>query len=123
MEGDFYTILKSKAHQYIMLAYDLTEKFPRSELFGSVSQLRRASLSIMLNFTEGFARLRPKVKLQFWETAYGSSKECQYLVFLARERKWISPGEYQKIFYLVEEISKMLWRVIEGLKNSINEVN
>ena len=104
-----------------MSAYDLTEKFPRSELFGSVSQLRRASLSIMLNYTEGFARLRPKVKLQFWETAYGSSKECQYLIFLAKERNWISAKEYETAFGLVEETSKMLWKIIEGLQNSLKD--
>ena len=123
MESDFHKKLKAKVHGFVLLVYDLTEKFPKSELFGTVSQLRRAAVSIMLNYGEGFARLRPKVKLQFWETSFGSSKECQYLVFLALEKKWISKIDYDKAFKLVDESSGMLWKTIQGLSNIINKDN
>lgn len=122
MEGNFHQSLKLKIHLFVMRVYDLTEKFPKTELYGTVSQLRRAAVSIMLNYQEGFARLRPKVKLQFWEISYGSSKECQYIIYLASERKWITIDEYKNTFLLVDEVSRMLWSIIGGLSNSINQI-
>ena len=83
VEDLFYTKLKRNTHRFVMLTYDYTEQFPRSELYGTISQFRRAAISIMLNYVEGYARFKPKVKLNFFETAYGSARECKYLLFLA----------------------------------------
>lgn len=116
----FHKKLKDKIHSFISLVYDLTEKFPKSELFSTTSQLRRASISIMLNYLEGFARFKPKVKVNFWETSYGSAKECKYLIFFALDRKWITKEEYEKTHALVDEIGAMLWKIINGLNKQID---
>ena len=118
---EFYKILKRKIHEFVVLVYKLTEKFPRSELYGTVSQLRRASISIILNFLEGYARFKPKVKLQFFETSYGSNKESRYLVFFALEMSWITKEEYKRVFGLSDEIGAMLWKIIAGLDKQIGD--
>ncbi|PIR75319.1 MAG: hypothetical protein CO030_04115 [Candidatus Magasanikbacteria bacterium CG_4_9_14_0_2_um_filter_42_11] len=61
----FHTNLKQKTHTFVMLVYDITEHFPKTELYGVSSQMQRASLSILLNYVEGYARFKPKVKLNF----------------------------------------------------------
>ena len=120
-ESHFYKQLKSQTHSFVMFVYDMTEHFPKSELYGTVSQLRRAAVSIMLNFLEGYARFKPKVKLNFFETAYGSAQECKYLLFLARERGWIVPQQYNNGFQIIEEINRMLWSIVSGLQETVGD--
>lgn len=65
MEGEkFYKRLKRLIHEYILLGYKVSEKFPKSELYGMVSQVRLALLSIMLNYVEGYGRTKKKMPLQ-----------------------------------------------------------
>lgn len=119
MENDnFHKKFKIKAHSFIKMVYKLTECFPNSELYGTVSQFRRAAISIMLNYVEGFARFRPKVKINFYEISYGSAKECLYLLFFAYEKHWISKEEYLVCQSNLEEINKMLWSIIKSMNNS-----
>lgn len=75
----------------------------------------------MLNFLEGFARFKPKVKVNFFETSYGSVKECSYLIFFALEMKWINKEEYVLLFNLSDSIGAMLWKIISGIKKDIGE--
>lgn len=114
-----YTDLKKKTHEFIKEVYILTEHFPKNELYGSTSQLRRASVSIMLNYLEGFGRFRPKVKLNFFEISYGSNRECRYLIFLAFELKWIDKNQYDKLYNLSDDMGAMLWKIIKGLEKEI----
>ena len=101
--------------------YDITVQFPKDELYGIVSQLKRAIVSVMLNFVEGFGRRRPKVKLNFFEISHGSARECKYLICLAYERNWVKKEQYDKVFDLLDEISAMLWSMIVGLEKQIKE--
>ncbi len=117
-DSTFYERLKSQTHAYIMCVYDMTEQFPKSELYGTVSQLRRASVSIMLNHVEGHARFKPKVKLNFFEISYGSAKECKYLIFLAYKRGWISEPQYKDAFFRLDEVCPMLFSMITGLQKN-----
>lgn len=119
----FHTKLKKNIHEFIMFVYDVTEAFPKSELYGTTNQLRRAGVSVMLNNVEGYARRKPKVQLNMYETSYGSAKESKYLIFLAHERKWISTPDYKKGFTLIEEICKMLWSTINGLEKNISNID
>ena len=111
----FLEKLKNKMDEYVHLIYLITKKFPKDELFGSVSQLRRSSLSIILNFIEGYARKKKAVKRNFWETSFGSLKESKYLVYFALVEKYITKEEYSQAEQLSEEIGAMLWRAIKPL--------
>lgn len=114
-------ILKNKIHQFIVLIYKLTQKFPKDEQYGLISQLRRAAVSIMLNFLEGFARRKDKVKLNFYEISFGSLKECKYILYLAKELNYITPVDYQITISLAEEIGAMLWQTITTIENRIKD--
>ena len=102
--------------EYVHLVYRISRDFPREELYGVTSQLRRATLSVILNYIEGFAREKKAVKRNFWEISYGSLKESKYLVHFSLIEKYLDEKNYKKIIKLSEEIGAMLWRSIQPLK-------
>ncbi|PIP75509.1 four helix bundle protein [Candidatus Kuenenbacteria bacterium CG_4_9_14_3_um_filter_39_14] len=110
-------ILKVKIHEFIKLTYQYSNQFPKNELYALTSQLRRAAVSVMLNFLEGYARIKENVKLNFWEISYGSARECKYIIYLAKELKYFSEDEYLKLTNLIDEISAMLWVSMTKIKN------
>ena len=114
--NEFQEELKKKMDEYAHLVYKITKNFPKEELFGSASQLRRSSLSVILNYIEGFARYKKLVKLNFWEISYGSLKESKYLLHFCLVENYLSKEEYQKVASLAEEIGAMLWKSIQSLK-------
>ena len=79
----FQKKLQSIMDDYVHLTYAITRKYPKDELYGSVSQHHRSSLSAVLNYIEGYARRRKTVQLNFYETAYGSLSESRYLYAFA----------------------------------------
>lgn len=97
--------------------YHVTKDFPKSERYGVTSQLRRAAVSVMLNYVEGFARMRTKVTKNFYEISYGSLKETLYLIYLSKELGYITSEEYNGMFELNDRIGGMLYKTIEGLKH------
>lgn len=84
-------------------------------MYGATSQLRRAALSVILNYIEGYARKRQLVKINFFETSYGSLQESKYLIGFALKEKWLEETDYKKALSLAEEIGAMLWRTLDGL--------
>lgn len=96
-KNNFPELLKIKMDDYAHLIHKATKNFPREEVYGITSQLRRSGLSVVLNYIEGFARYKKAVKLNFWEISYGSPKESKYLVNFALIEKYISKDEYCKI--------------------------
>lgn len=116
MKNDFPEQLKIKMDEYVHLIYKLSRNFPKEELYGVTSQLRRSSLSVILNYIEGFARHRKAVKLNFWEISYGSLKESKYLLHFCLVEKYINKEDYQGAIKLAEEIGAMLWKSIQSLK-------
>jgi len=107
--------LRALMDEFADLSYELTSKFPHDEIYGMTSQLRRASLSVALNYIEGFARRKPLVILNFYEISYGSLQESKYLLKFALKRKYITDEEFQKSFSLSEEIGVMLWKELSLL--------
>ena len=116
MENNFTEQLKKKMDEYAHLVYRITKNFPREELYGVTSQLRRSALSVILNYVEGFARQKKAVKRNFWEISYGSLKESKYLLHFALVEKYFGCNDYKKALNLSEEIGAMLWRSIKPLK-------
>ncbi len=112
-------VLKNKIHEFIKLIYQITQNFPKHELYGLVAQLRRAAVSVMLNYLEGFARRKPKVILNFYEMSFGSIKECKYILFLSKEVDYLLEDDYNKAINLAEEISAMLWSSIQTTEKRI----
>ena len=111
----FHNQLRNKMNDYAHGVYRLTRDFPKEELYGVISQLRRASLSVVLNYVEGYARNRNKVHKNFLETSYGSLQESKYLLSFSFEEKFLSKSDYAKLEKLADEIGAMLWGTIRNL--------
>lgn len=116
MKHDFHTILKEKADRYAYITYRVTKEFPKDEIYGLTSQLRRSALSVILNYIEGFARMGDKQYKNFLHIAYGSLKESQYLLHFANREHYLNEENYKQLTALGEEIGAMLWSTIRGLK-------
>lgn len=112
----YHEKLKREMDEYVHLVYALTRKFPKDELYGVISQLRRAALSVVLNYVEGYARSREKIHKNFLEISYGSLKESKYLLHFSLVENYISKEDYKKAVNLAEDIGAMLWGVIRKLK-------
>ena len=97
--------LWKKAHRWVLDIYRFTECFPKHELFGLVSQLRRAAVSIPANFAEGFAKQSKMDKARFYNIAQGSIQECRYYLILSRD---LGYGETADLAEKLEEVSRML---------------
>ncbi len=115
----FQERLKQLMDEYVNFVYRVTRSFPKEELYSSVSQWRRSTLSIILNYIEGYARKKPLVQLNFLEQSYGSFKESKYLLFFSKNQQFITEDDYNCGLRLAEEIGKMLWTELIDLEASI----
>ena len=95
--------------------YRLTKNFPKDELFGLVSQLRRAAVSISLNIAEGSSRSR-KEFCHFLDIARGSSYELVPLLKISLELGHVKESEYDQFYGTIDN----LVRRINALKKSVN---
>ena len=102
--------------EFVNKVYDYTRSFPREETFGLTSQLRRAALSVILNYIEGYARQSKNVLRNFLEISYGSLKESKYLIYFSYKREYLKKTEYNELLNLSEKIGAMLWGIILKIK-------
>ena len=98
-------VVWQKAHQFVLSAYRLSEDFPRKEVYGLTSQLRRAAVSIPANIAEGFRKRGRADKARFMNIAQGSLEECRYYLILARD---LGYADSSVALTQVAEVSKLL---------------
>lgn len=113
--SNYHTQLKRYLDTLVTDVYKVTTTFPKEEIYGITSQLRRASLSIMLNYIEGYARLSKAHLKNFLEISYGSLKETKYLLYFSKKMKYIDDTEYRKLSKLCEDVGKMLWGILRKM--------
>ena len=99
-------------------AYKLSRQFPKEEMYGLTSQLRRASVSVPANIAEGFYRSTRKDYANFLSTAKGSLMESETLIQLASRPGFLKKENSQEILGLTTEISKMLTALRTRLSSS-----
>lgn len=104
-----------KAHAWVLTIYRFSERFPKHELFGLSSQLRRAAVSIPANFAEGFKKTSKADMLRFYNIAQGSLEECRYYLILARD---LGYGETKELTCAFEEVSCMLEAYMRTMRRS-----
>jgi len=92
-----HLIAWQKNHQLVLKIYKITKKFPKEELFGLVSQIRRAAASITANIAEGYGRFHSKDRIRFYLHARGSSTELQNHLILARDLNYITEAEFNEL--------------------------
>lgn len=105
-----------EAHSFVILIYKLTKVFPKHEAFGLISQIRRASVSVVANIVEGNARNHKKEFIQFLYLSNGSLEEVKYFLILSRDLGYLSTSEYDELQARAEKISKMINGLIKYLR-------
>ncbi len=104
-----------KAHETVLSVYKLTEKFPKEELYGLTSQMRRCAVSVPANIAEGRGRRTNGEMTQFLSHASGSAFELDYYFYLAKDLEMIKPETYQELHKKSNEVCKMLNSFISTL--------
>ena len=97
-----------KAHFFVLEVYKKTKTFPKEELFGITSQIRRAAVSIANNIAEGCGRNSKKEMLRFFDISMGSASESEYLLLLSHDLSYLTSKEYNYLNNLLLEVKKML---------------
>jgi four helix bundle protein len=98
-------IVWQKAHRFALGIYRFTDGFPKMEVYGLTSQIRRAAVSIAANISEGFKKTGRADKARFMNTAQGSVEECRYYLILSAD---LGYGQSSELNALLEEVSKLL---------------
>ena len=111
-------IVWQKSFQLVLLLYKATSHFPKDELYGLTSQIRRAGIAIPSNIAEGYARKHRKEYIQFLSVAYGSGAELETQLLVIKELKYSSEEEYLKLNSLLDEIMKMLNKMLFTLRST-----
>jgi four helix bundle protein len=96
--------------------YKVTNNFPREELYGLTSQLRRSAVSIPSNIAEGFGRFHKNEYKQFLHIAIGSCAEVSTQIIIASRLGFLEKGKADILLNELEEISKMTMGIIKKLK-------
>ena len=104
-----------KSMDFVEEIYAATRRFPKDELYGLTSQLRRAAVSVPSNIAEGQGRLTPGEFKQFLGHARGSLLETETQIFLAGRLHYVSPEEMNRLLKRSEEVG----RILNGLIGSI----
>jgi four helix bundle protein len=101
-------IVWQRSIESVVAVYKLTEKFPKEEIYGLISQMRRAAVSIPSNIAEGRFRGTRKDYLHFLRIAYSSGAELETQVIISKKLFKTKELNYQKVDSLLEEVMKML---------------
>ena len=109
-------IVWQKAHQLVLEIYKLTLAFPKSEIYGLTSQIRRASVSVPANIAEGFKKRGPKDKVRYLNIAQGSLEEVRYYFILVNALGYADTKGSNE---LLIEVSKLLTSYSKSIINSI----
>ena len=107
-------IVFQKADELAFQIFKMTEAFPKSEMFGLTSQIRRAALSIPTNIVEGYARKSKKELLQFINIALGSHAETEYLFNFSKRLGYCKTASLPTED-LIAEVGRLLWSFRKSL--------
>jgi four helix bundle protein len=109
-------IVYQKSYQLCLDIYKITKDFPKEEIYGIVSQLRRSAVSIPSNIAEGYRRKSRAEYLQFLRIALGSHSELETQLSLSKDLHFIPSKEAEKLLNDVEIIGQLLYKLIISLE-------
>jgi four helix bundle protein len=102
-------IVWQKADELAIEIYKATRSFPKEEIYGLTSQIRRAALSVPTNITEGYSRKGDKELARFVNISIGSLAETEYLLDFSMRLGYFKENEYKRIEAMRKEVGKLLW--------------
>ena len=106
-------IVWQKSMEHVSAIYVATRDFPKEEIFGIVSQMRRAAVSIPSNIAEGYGRLYDKETAKFLSNAIGSASELETQLIISKNLGYMQPETSQQLIAQIEEIIRMLAALIK----------
>ncbi len=98
-------VVWQKSHKLVLKIYRLTQSFPRNELFGLVSQIRRSAVSVPANIAEGFRRKRKADKLRFFNISQASLEETRYYLILTNDLEY---ADSKQLLGDLDEVGRIL---------------
>jgi four helix bundle protein len=105
-----------KAHQLTVLAYSVTCKFPREEVYGLTSQIRRCAASVAANIAEGCGKRGNAEFQRFLGISTGSASELEYHFLLAHDLKLLDESDYERLNDAVVEVKRMLASLVRKVE-------
>jgi four helix bundle protein len=105
-----------KAHEMTLATHRVTAAFPREEMYGLTSQLRRASASVGANIAEGCGRRSDGEMCRFLQIARGSASEAEYHFLLAKDLHLLAEEDYQSLSRKADELQRMLTGLIQSVR-------
>jgi four helix bundle protein len=117
--GDFRRLkVWDKAHRLTLDVYRAVAPFPREEMYGLTSQLKRSASSIPANIAEGCGRNRDSELARFLEIAMGSTSELDYHLLLARDLGFLPTDTHERLAIETKEVHTMLFALIPKLRSN-----
>ncbi len=104
-----------RADDLALAVYGATKRFPRDEIYGITSQLRRAALSVPTNIVEGYARKGDRELARFVGIAIGSLSETEYLLDFSRRLGYLTEKEYASLEAIRSDVGKLLWKFFRAV--------
>ncbi len=111
-------IVWQKAVQLVTVLYQATKAFPKEELYGLVSQMRRCAVSIPSNIAEGYGRNSTADYLRFLQVAVGSVYELQTQLEISKNLAYVHPADYDGLDDSSREIERMLTSLIKRVRST-----
>ncbi len=105
-----------KSHSLTLAVYKATETFPKQEIYGLTSQIRRSSSSIPANIAEGCGRKGEADFARFLQIAIGSASELEYHLLLSRDLNLLNISDYEMLASEVVDVKRMLTSFIQKLR-------
>ena len=108
-------VVWQRSIELVIEIYRMTALFPKTELYGLVAHVRKTAISIPSNIAEGYTRKHRQEYIQFLRIAFGSGAELETQIIIAKQLKLIPLKEFNKTDGLLEEVQKMLNKLINTL--------
>ena len=106
-----------RSHHFVLSVYELSKSFPKTEMYGLTSQLRRAAISIPANIAEGYRKRTKPDKARLFNVAQGSIEECRYYLILTKD---LGYGETASLSTQLIEVSKLLESYMSSMLSGAN---
>jgi four helix bundle protein len=115
MESYKELVAYQKSYRLTLDVYKMTMGYPKEEVYGLVSQMRRAVVSIPCNIAEGYRRGHRKEYIQFLHVAHGSCGELETLLSLSKDLGFLGEDTFALLHGVQEEVSRLLHKLIASL--------
>lgn len=114
-------IVWQEGHKLVLEIYKMTKVFPKEELYGLVSQMRRAAVSVTSNIAEGFSRRSYKEKTRFYRQGLGSLTELQNQLLISRDLSYIKSSSFDVVVEQMISVHKLFNRLIKSSQGRIKK--